>query len=41
MCKAVELELSALLDAAAPEWKVAEERIAAEGGRELAGEVPF
>jgi len=35
VCKAVDLELSLLLDAAAPEWKVAE------GGRELAGEVPF
>jgi ATP-dependent Clp protease ATP-binding subunit ClpC len=30
ICKAVDLELSALLDAAAPEWKVAEERIAAD-----------
>ena len=30
VCKAVDLELSALLDAAAPEWKVAEARIAAD-----------
>ncbi len=30
ICKAVDLELSALLDAGAPEWKVAEERIAAD-----------
>jgi len=30
VCKAVDLDLSALLDAAAPEWMVAEERIAAD-----------
>jgi len=30
VCKAVDLELSALLDAAAPKWKLAEERIAAD-----------